>query len=49
MGAPVTQLWEVPRPTGSAKDAMKGEAVPVLALVVSEGPQGRLTVSQRRG
>lgn len=48
-GAPVTQLWEVPRPTGSAEDAMKGEALSVLALVVSEGPQGRLRVTQCRG
>lgn len=48
-GASVTQLWEVPPPTGSAEDAMKGEVLSVLALVVSEGPLGGLTVGQYRG
>lgn len=44
--APVTQLSEGPRPTGSAEGAMKGEALSVLVLEVSEHPWRRWALNQ---
>lgn len=47
--APVTQLSEIPGPTGPAEGAMKGEELCVLVLGVSERPQRRWALSQFRG